>query len=650
MSFFSNYFIVQGVGTLKNHPSINPVTLTDPLMALKLLIGFTCLLIFNQSNADVATSLRDMEPSIYTNAQQSLDDLAVLEKDLANAPPDNKIWFHIRKAQAEFLLLLFDPMANSLSKANALLTPDSDEELKVLLLFLKGLHAQSQDSLTIAKVRFVDAQRKAAAANLDRLALHSAAQLAYTYTVQDDHENALFVNNDAHLKALSSGDHFMIAKTNYVYGATFLQLNQFQQSIDYNIKALELFETLGYQHHISEALLGIAAAYRYWGKFDEALNYYSRYLKSLMFIKSEESKYHAYHGIASTLAEMGKCAEALTAIDRALSAKSQQLGWDAELYKKQALCHVELGNTVSADTSFKLAQTLYEILPDLKGTVWEIEMLRVEAEVEKSKGHHKKALALLTGYYEQTIKLEEKNHSGQLLRAREALESQRKDLEIQLLKGQQETQRLLLASEDREGFHKKVIASLSAVALLLIGLLTISGYRNNRRLHAASIADDLSGLYNRRHTFESLEEKIKSGKETSSPLSTLLVDVDDLKVINDLYGFNSGDSVIHSVSKLCADSTREYDILGRTCGGEFLFILPDTSPDDSEKLALQLLDTIKKKIFILPSGKTINITVSMGVCHQKNPVLSAGELYRRADIALALSKAQGKNRLNIAEG
>jgi diguanylate cyclase (GGDEF)-like protein/PAS domain S-box-containing protein len=170
----------------------------------------------------------------------------------------------------------------------------------------------------------------------------------------------------------------------------------------------------------------------------------------------------------------------------------------------------------------------------------------------------------------------------------------------------------------------------------------------NHRLEILSTRDGLSGLFNHRHFFDTLEfaqsqrvKLIKSGLD--SVYSILLIDVDDFKKINDTYGHPFGDKVIVEISNLITSNTRLADICFRTGGDEFAVFLDNTSLQSAIIVAENLRSIISQHL-ITDGENSVNATVSVGVatCNQTN---SVNELVKLADERLYKSKHCGKNRV-----
>lgn len=159
-------------------------------------------------------------------------------------------------------------------------------------------------------------------------------------------------------------------------------------------------------------------------------------------------------------------------------------------------------------------------------------------------------------------------------------------------------------------------------------------------LHEQAIQDPLTGLYNRRFMEESLKQEIARANRENQPFSVVMLDMDNLKLLNDKYGHVVGDVALKSLSKLLKDHTRTEDIVCRFGGDEFLVILHNAS----EKMAsvrLQEWEEQAKEISIIHEGNPIQISFSAGIAAFPT-YKNIEELIEVADKALYNIKA--KNR------
>lgn len=155
--------------------------------------------------------------------------------------------------------------------------------------------------------------------------------------------------------------------------------------------------------------------------------------------------------------------------------------------------------------------------------------------------------------------------------------------------------------------------------------------------------DGLTGLYNRRYFNEKLEELVNRAKEDGSPLSLIMIDVDNFKKYNDTYGHPAGDELLKTIAAVISDTVREGDIVTRYGGEEFAVILNLTS----KETALQIAERIRIAVANIPQGVMESfVTVSLGVGNIPEHAMDRAGLIEFADQSLYHSKQSGKNRVS----
>ena len=168
------------------------------------------------------------------------------------------------------------------------------------------------------------------------------------------------------------------------------------------------------------------------------------------------------------------------------------------------------------------------------------------------------------------------------------------------------------------------------------------------KLDAENLArfDALTGVLSRRALLEVLDTEVERAKRYGSALACLMLDLDHFKKINDTYGHQFGDKVLHQVGGVISEHCRTNDYLGRYGGEEFLVILPETRMDGATTFADRLRSAVAETS--LGQNKE-HITVSIGVAEWRNSDGSASNLISRADEALLQAKAAGLNRVMASQ-
>jgi len=163
-------------------------------------------------------------------------------------------------------------------------------------------------------------------------------------------------------------------------------------------------------------------------------------------------------------------------------------------------------------------------------------------------------------------------------------------------------------------------------------------------LHRLATTDVLTQSSNRRYFFDSAEQAFRDCKATSTPLAFLLLDVDDFKKINDLYGHQVGDVVLQRIAQSGAGALRRGDLFGRIGGEEFAVLLPGCD----ESMARQIGERLQREVQRLRFNEAehfFSVTISQGLTLLQPDDQNLSALYSRADAALYQAKRTGKDRI-----
>ena len=159
--------------------------------------------------------------------------------------------------------------------------------------------------------------------------------------------------------------------------------------------------------------------------------------------------------------------------------------------------------------------------------------------------------------------------------------------------------------------------------------------------------DFLTGLYNRRLVMRLLDQEISRSRRTRSPLSILMLDVDNFKAFNDAFGHLAGDDVLRGLSRTVVRCARASDVVGRFGGEEFLVVLPDTSVENAVILAERLRQEVERHDDVKLQDYHDRLpTISIGVC-AAGPRDDTVSAIARCDRALYESKHRGRNCFSL---
>ena len=168
-----------------------------------------------------------------------------------------------------------------------------------------------------------------------------------------------------------------------------------------------------------------------------------------------------------------------------------------------------------------------------------------------------------------------------------------------------------------------------------------------KELKKISTRDQLTGLYNRREFEKIIKKEWRNSIREATPISLIMIDIDNFKEFNDNYGHLAGDNCLQKVSKIMQNTLkRPRDFVARYGGEEFVAILPDTDQEGASHVAESLRKNIKNaQIPHKYSSVSDYVTVSLGVATTNHAdLLVYEEVLDEADSALYKAKKNGKNR------
>ncbi len=176
--------------------------------------------------------------------------------------------------------------------------------------------------------------------------------------------------------------------------------------------------------------------------------------------------------------------------------------------------------------------------------------------------------------------------------------------------------------------------------------------QTNIKLEDMTITDEKTSLFNYRYFKTKLQEEFKRAKRYETPLSLIMVDLDDFKEINDCLGHQKGDNVLRELAEILHSNARETDFASRYGGEEFSIILPNTDSYMAKQVAERIRQAVSAHQF-LKEEKPTTMTISAGIStypDQQGEIINDNDLIKAADAALYKAKDQGKNRIKIHGG
>ena len=205
---------------------------------------------------------------------------------------------------------------------------------------------------------------------------------------------------------------------------------------------------------------------------------------------------------------------------------------------------------------------------------------------------------------------------------------------------------LNLADKIQAGDFDCEIVALIDLFCQLVGA-SIGNIKLFEKMQRQATTDGLTGLINYRRFYEILEKELWRSRRHGGKISLIMVDIDNLKKINDTYGHRAGDKVIKEVSRKIKGCVRQIDSAARYGGDEFAVILPNTLLSDTMFIAERMVDAVANSPVVW-KNQQIELSISVGL-GQYDSCTSPEDITILSDQALYSAKQAGKNTVRIIE-
>ena len=171
--------------------------------------------------------------------------------------------------------------------------------------------------------------------------------------------------------------------------------------------------------------------------------------------------------------------------------------------------------------------------------------------------------------------------------------------------------------------------------------LALDNAQIRARLEHQAQTDPLTGLFNHRAFHERLRQALADASRSHDAVSLLMLDIDDFKRVNDVYGHGAGDEILRSLADTLKDAVRTSDVVYRLGGEEFAIVIASRSAQNAERLAHRLVERVEATEFV-PAGR---VTISVGLARGPEHAMNPRELIACAEAAMMTAKARGKNQI-----
>jgi len=159
-----------------------------------------------------------------------------------------------------------------------------------------------------------------------------------------------------------------------------------------------------------------------------------------------------------------------------------------------------------------------------------------------------------------------------------------------------------------------------------------------RQLRDAAETDLVTGVYSHRHLQDRVRQETARAARAHSPMSVLMVDLDDFKHINDEHGHQAGDRVLRAIAGALRAAVRTSDVVARYGGDEFVVLMPDTDDVEARKVARRATEAVAGLAHPMADGSVVRVTCSVGLAHHPQDGRTGKALLHAADAAMYTHK------------
>ena len=204
-----------------------------------------------------------------------------------------------------------------------------------------------------------------------------------------------------------------------------------------------------------------------------------------------------------------------------------------------------------------------------------------------------------------------------------------------------------LVNVDMDGFGDAELFFLQALSDY--AAIAIENARAVEKIQELTITDDVTGLYNARHLYKTLETEVYRSSRFNYEFTVLFIDLDHFKQVNDTHGHLVGSKLLAEIGYLVKAQLRLIDYAFRYGGDEFVILLPQTAKDAALVVAKRVRDSLRTSMFCKEEGLNLNVRASIGVATYPHDAKTPHDVIRQADEMMYLVKNTTRDNIGIAQ-
>lgn len=597
--------------------------------------------------------IKQIELKKDTDVEQAFTDLLQHEADISTIPIEKQLVFYRLKAELFVEQGRYQQGKDTATKGLALAKSLSHPSIvSSELLYTRGFAIESLGDYQAARDDYLSGLEIADSIDDKKIVAMGLVNLgALDYLIQK-FDRALIMFNDALVIANKLKDDELLGFINAELGILYSLMGQDEKSLNFYSKAKDYYMAAGKIFYAFNTLRNIAANYAIKGDYEKAIELYQQVIDHKDKISNNELISYVYSGMAwAHIKKDDKNPEAsyqyMVMAGKYLE-NSEQIDIPINHALDKGFLFFELERYDEALESIELAKRLFKPYENseqkIVTTISRLNLLYLTGETHYKLGDFQQAYQAQDEFLKFAMSLPERNNVEEVEDIRMRYESQQADLENKLLEQEQSVQAIKLAETQRKVESRQGFIAVFAIVSLILAWLLIKTVKGQNKLLNASRTDALTGVANRRRLMEFIEHAFKLATSQHAPMSLVMIDVDNFKMINDKFGHKVGDSVLTQIAKMGQSLMRSTDVFGRFGGEEFIAVLPKTSREDAYAVAERIRTKIKEENWSLTDLDSVSLSLGV-VTYENENFEDCQQLIKQADTLLYQAKSSGKDRV-----
>ena len=483
------------------------------------------------------------------------------------------------------------------------------------LFYARGFSYENLGNYQAAVQEYLNGLEVAESLNQPKYVAYGLANLGAIYYLSDKFEKSLIVLNDALETANKTEDEELKGFVNSELGILYAYLGQGDKSLNFYQSAHQHYKNAGLTSYALSTLMNIAANHSVNERYSQAIVAYKDVIAAGDNALNNQIFYSAYSGLA--WAHMKKeDSDPETAYQYMMIAGQYVDGLQQhEIPLIYALdkAYILESNKKYEEALASLAEAEAILARDGQRAsgIPQSNILKLKADIYFNLKEFEKAYQIQTQYLTKYSEVRERNNDSAIEEIRLKYETQRVELDNQVLVQQNAIKQLELEEANRNVENQRFyVISVGLLSLIFAYFLhkVVKGHKSV--LHHTK-TDSLTELANRKHIFEVGEQYVNASNSANAPFSVMVLDIDNFKQINISKGHKTGDKVLKKLAEIGYHAIRKTDVFGRVGSEEFVALLPNTTIEHARQMAQRIEQEIKQYDWQQFSVEKVSVSIGL---------------------------------------